>query len=175
MTSHRPTPAGHVHTVVDSPIDPLTLVTDGTALTGVYMQTHRHAVPAQWGPRVDLDDAPPVLREAAGQLAEYFAGRRTGFGLPLAPAGTDFQQRVWRALTDIPYGRTATYGELARALGAPGASRAVGLANGRNPISIVVPCHRVIGSDGSLTGYGGGVERKQHLLTLEWQVCVSSA
>ena len=101
------------------------------------------------------------------QLVEYFAGERTSFDLPLAPTGSDFQQKVWAALRTIPYGDTWSYGRLAEAIGQPGAARAVGLANGRNPISIVVPCHRVVGSSGKLTGYAGGVERKAFLLDLE--------
>jgi len=96
-----------------------------------------------------------------------FAGQRTAFELPLAPEGTEFQRRVWAALQQIPYGQTWSYGELARHIGSPAASRAVGLANGKNPIALVIPCHRVIGSDGSLTGYGGGLERKRFLLDLE--------
>lgn len=109
----------------------------------------------------------PVLVEAARQLAEHFAGERTDFDLPLAPPGTPFQQRVWGELRRIPYGVTTTYGELAERLGDPRCVRAVGLANGRNPIAVVVPCHRVIGSDGKLRGYAGGIERKQRLLALE--------
>ena len=155
-----------VHLTTDSPVGPLRLRSDGEHLTGVFFVEHRHA-PEDLGEVVDDALAPPVLREAARQLQEYFAGGRTGFDLPTAAPGTDFQQRVWAQLRAIPYGRTWSYGELARALGNPGASRAVGLANGRNPLSIVVPCHRVVGSDGSITGYGGGVERKQALLDLE--------
>ena len=110
----------------------------------------------------------PVLAEARRQLGEqYFAGTRTDFDLPLAPPGTPFQRRVWGELRRIPYGTTATYGEVAERLGDPKAVRAVGLANGRNPIAVVVPCHRVIGSDGKLRGYAGGIERKQRLLALE--------
>jgi methylated-DNA-[protein]-cysteine S-methyltransferase len=101
------------------------------------------------------------------QLCEYFDGERDAFDLPLEMSGTPFQRRVWQALQQIPYGETTTYGELARRMGRPAASRAVGLANGRNPIAVIVPCHRVIGSDGSLTGYGGGLERKRLLLDLE--------
>src|SRR5690606_2589885 len=155
------------HTVIDSPIGPLTLVTDGEALTGLYMETHRHARPASWGTRVGLAEAPGVRRETARQLGEYFAGERTDFDLPLRPQGTPFQQAVWQALRSIGYGETISYAELARRVGSPSASRAVGLANGRNPISVVVPCHRVIGANGSLTGYGGGLERKRRLLELE--------
>jgi methylated-DNA-[protein]-cysteine S-methyltransferase len=111
------------------------------------------------------DDA--ALSEARAQLQAYFAGELRGFELPLAAEGTPFQQRVWRALCDIPYGETISYGELARRIGQPAAARAVGLANGQNPIAIVVPCHRVIGANGSLTGYGGGLERKRWLLAHE--------
>ncbi len=159
-------PATATHLVVDSPVGPLTLVSDGTHLTGVYFTEHRHA-PADVGRQVHADEAPAVLRDAAQQLAEYFAGTRTEFDLPVAATGTEFQQRVWALLREIPYGRTRSYGQLAADLGQPGASRAVGLANGRNPVSIVVPCHRVVGSSGAITGYGGGVERKQVLLDLE--------
>ena len=105
--------------------------------------------------------------DVVGQLEEYFAGRRRQFDLPLAPAGTPFQQRVWRALLDVPYGETISYGELASRIGQPTASRAVGLANGSNPLPIVIPCHRVIGASGKLTGYGGGLPIKQQLLALE--------
>jgi methylated-DNA-[protein]-cysteine S-methyltransferase len=148
---------------VDSPIGELTLASDGEALTGLYMteQRHRPELPGA----VAAEDA--VLAAAGRQLAEYFAGERREFDLPLRAAGTPFQQAVWGALRAIPYGETAGYGELANRLGRPGAARAVGLANGRNPISIVVPCHRVIGAAGSLTGYGGGLERKRYLLALE--------
>jgi len=155
-----------MHLTIDSPVGPLRLRSDGDHLTGVFFAEHRHA-PDDLGDPVPAEQAPEVLRAAAQQLGEYFEGSRTGFDLPLAAAGTDFQQRVWAQLRTIPYGETWSYGELARALGQPGASRAVGLANGRNPLSIVVPCHRVVGSDGSITGYGGGVERKQTLLELE--------
>jgi methylated-DNA-[protein]-cysteine S-methyltransferase len=149
-------------TTVESPIGELTLASDGEALTGLYMtdQRHRPELPAAGG-----DDA--VLAAAREQLTEYFAGERRAFDLPLRPAGTPFQRAVWDALRDIPYGETAGYGELARRLGRPGAARAVGRANGRNPIAVVVPCHRVIGAAGALTGYGGGLERKRYLLELE--------
>lgn len=154
------------HLVVDSPVGPLTLVSDGEHLTGVYFTEHRHP-PGDVGRAVAAEEATEVLRAAAGQLAEYFAGTRTDFELPVAATGTDFQQRVWTLLREIPYGRTWSYGQLAAELGQPGASRAVGLANGRNPVSIVVPCHRVVGASGAITGYGGGIERKQALLDLE--------
>ena len=148
-----------------TPIGPLTLVAADGDLSGVYMATHRHSPgPDRLGEEVQQDR---LLSDAARQLAEYFAGDREAFDLPLRPVGTDFQQQVWRALCDIPYGHTWSYGELARHIGRPGASRAVGLANGRNPISIIIPCHRVIGASGSMTGYGGGIERKQWLLAHE--------
>jgi methylated-DNA-[protein]-cysteine S-methyltransferase len=127
------------------------------------MEQHRHRAPLH--PDAVRDARP--FAEARWQLAQYFAGERTAFDLRLAPAGTPFQREVWDALLAIPYGQTVSYGELAHRIGRPAASRAVGLANGRNPISIVVPCHRVIGSSGSLTGYGGGIDRKRFLLALE--------
>ena len=109
----------------------------------------------------------PILRKARAQLEEYLAGRRTVFDLPLAPCGTDFQRKVWQALTRIPYGETRSYKQIAQAVGCPRGCRAVGLANNRNPISIVIPCHRVIGADGRLVGYGGGLPLKEALLRLE--------
>ena len=151
------------YTTMDTPIGELTLVSDGDALTGLYMDMQRHRPPLD--PASVRDDAP--FEDAARQIDEYMAGERTSFDLPLRPAGTAFQLEVWRALTEIPFGETISYGELARRVGRPGASRAVGLANGRNPISIVVPCHRVVGASGSLTGYGGGLDRKRFLLALE--------
>lgn len=152
-----------MHAVVDTPIGALTLVGDGRTLSGLYYPDHaRHPGTGTFGPRDD--DAFAAARD---QLAEYFAGERTEFDLPLAPRGNEFQQAVWRLLTTIPYGRTRSYGQLAAQLGDPGLARAVGSANGRNPISIVVPCHRVVGHDGSLTGYAGGLERKAFLLELE--------
>ena len=151
------------HALVDSPLGPLTLRADDGVLTGLYLPEHRRGpAPGTLGPRDDA--ALPAVRE---QLAAYFAGERTAFDVPLELRGTAFQQRVWAALRAIPYGQTWTYGELAARIGAPAASRAVGLANGRNPVSIVVPCHRVVGASGSLTGYAGGVERKRALLDLE--------
>jgi len=148
-----------IHTIADSPIGPLLLAGDDAGLRFLYMAPH--APDPSWR----RDDS--ALREPAEQLEQYFAGERTAFDLQLAPQGTAFQQRVWAALLTIPFGQTTTYGAIARELGDPRAVRAVGLANGRNPISIVVPCHRVIGSDGSLTGYGGGLERKRALLAHE--------
>jgi methylated-DNA-[protein]-cysteine S-methyltransferase len=135
-------------------------------LAGVHMDQQRHRPdPELFGAR---DDS--LLTEVVTQLEEYFAGRRIAFDLPMTMVGTPFQRTVWRALCDIPFGETVSYGELAGRIGQPTASRAVGLANGRNPISIIVPCHRVIGANGSLTGYGGGLARKQHLLAFERQV-----
>ena len=151
-------------TEISSPIGPITLAAVDGVLSGVYMEAHRHAPGFETlGERDD-----EVLAEAVRQLGAYFAGELTIFDLPLAPAvGTPFQRRVWAALTEVGYGETASYGELAAAIGQPTASRAVGMANGRNPLSIVVPCHRVVGSNGKLVGYGGGVERKRFLLDLE--------
>lgn len=147
---------------LDSPIGPLRLVSDGEHLCGLYMGEEN----ANQTGRQQRHD-PALLCEAVRQLKAYFAGDLHQFDLPLAAAGTAFQKRVWRALCDIPYGETISYGELARRIGNPKASRAVGLANGRNPISIVVPCHRVIGANGALTGYGGGLPRKRWLLQHE--------
>jgi methylated-DNA-[protein]-cysteine S-methyltransferase len=158
--------AGIVTTCIDtcaSPVGELTLVSDGTNLTGLYLPGHRHRPQAVAGAR---RDAGP-FRALRDQLDAYFAGEPVGFDVPLAPHGTPFQRSVWAALRAIPYGATATYGQIAAAIGNPKAVRAVGLANGRNPISIVIPCHRVIGADGSLTGYGGGVQCKRALLDLE--------
>ena len=146
-----------------TPVGRLQLRGTDEALTGVFMESHRHE-PAR--PRDAVRDEAP-LRDARRQLEEYFAGERREFSLALDAAGTGFQRRVWEALRGIPFGATMSYGGLARRIGNPRAVRAVGLANGRNPISIVVPCHRVIGADGSLTGYGGGLERKRFLLALE--------
>lgn len=150
--------------LVSSPLGELLLLGDGQALTGLYMNPHERfaqQIESEWS------RDPAALREAAEQLGAYFAGELRQFTFPLAPKGTAFQRTVWRALTAIPYGRTATYGEIARNIGQPNASRAVGMANNRNPISIVVPCHRVIGANGAMVGYGGGISRKESLLRLE--------
>ncbi len=161
------TPAGRrTHTVTGSPVGPLTLVAVDGALAGLIMTEHRHAPPPETFGAAD----PGPFAEAVDQLEAYFAGDRTEFDLDLALAGTRFQQRVWKELQAIGYGETISYGQLAQRIGQPTAYRAVGLANGRNPVSIIVPCHRVVGSDGSLTGYGGGMERKQFLLALEQRV-----
>jgi methylated-DNA-[protein]-cysteine S-methyltransferase len=158
------------HTVVDSPVGPLTLVAVGGALARLVMTDQRHAPPPETFGAPDPAPGPGALADAARQLAEYFAGHRTEFELELALAGTPFQQRVWTQLQAIGYGETVTYGQLAGRIGQPTAFRAVGLANGKNPVGIIVPCHRVVGSDGSLTGYGGGLQRKQFLLSLEQRV-----
>ncbi|MFB4300302.1 methylated-DNA--[protein]-cysteine S-methyltransferase [Actinomadura sp. NTSP31] len=154
------------HVVVDSPVGPLTLVAVDGALSGLYMVNQRHRPPQEtFGVPGNPDAAP--FAAAAEQLAAYFAGDLTDFDLPLNLRGTPFQGRVWAALREIPYGETITYGELAVELGKPSASRAVGLANGKNPVGVIVPCHRVVGSTGSLTGYGGGLDRKRYLLDFE--------
>lgn len=151
------------YSVVSSPLGDLTLVAEEGALVRLMMESQRHTPPsADLGERDDRGFAP--VRE---QLGEYFAGERTTFDVPLAPHGDPFKQRVWALLREIPYGQTRTYGELARALGDVNLSQAVGSANARNPIGIIVPCHRVIGSDGSLVGYAGGLDRKRFLLALE--------
>jgi methylated-DNA-[protein]-cysteine S-methyltransferase len=150
---------------LDTPIGRLLLVLDGQGLRHVHFDNGRHALPLA----KDWEHGPGALHEARVQLKAYFAGKLTAFDLPLAPQGTEFQQQVWLELLRIPYGATATYGEIARRVGDPTASRAVGAANGQNPLAIVVPCHRVIGADGTLTGYGGGLPVKRYLLDLEQQ------
>lgn len=156
-----------VYGYVDSPLGRLCVEGTGALLTGLYLPEHKHrSGPSPTAARDD--EAFAAVRE---QLAEYFAGSRREFDLPLKLQGTPFQRRVWQELTRIPFGTTITYAELARRVGKPDAFRAVGNANGRNPISIIVPCHRVIGSGGKLTGYAGGVDRKQRLL--EWERSVA--
>jgi methylated-DNA-[protein]-cysteine S-methyltransferase len=150
-------------TDMPSPVGRLTLVGENDELLGIYFE-NAALTTESWA----RDDG--RLAGAVRQLDEYFAGRRTRFDLPLAPRGTPFQRAVWAQLLRIPFGETWSYGQLARAVGKPSASRAVGAANGRNPLSIVVPCHRVIGADGSMTGYGGEVRRKVKLLELEARV-----
>jgi methylated-DNA-[protein]-cysteine S-methyltransferase len=147
-----------LYDTIDSPLGELLLACDGDALTAVHMD----GSPGR-GWRRD----PASLREATRQLRAYFGGELREFELPLAPHGTGFQQEVWAALRQVPYGSTISYAELAAAVGRPGAARAVGAANGRNPIAVVIPCHRVIGASGALTGYGGGLARKRLLLDLE--------
>ncbi len=149
----------------DSPLGQILLVASDAALTGLHFADEKYypAIAAEW---LRQPDAKIILR-ARKQLDEYFAGKRKDFDLVVEPAGTAFQRGVWRALQKIPYGVTANYGAVAKRIGKPSASRAVGAANGRNPISIVIPCHRVIGTNGDLTGYAGGMDRKEALLRLE--------
>ena len=150
------------HTTVDSPLGPLTFVDDDGGLAGLYQTGQSSPAPEVLGVRDD--SVQPAARE---QLAAYFRRELQDFDLPLAAGGTPFQEEVWAALREIPYATTCTYGDIARAIGRPTAVRAVGAANGRNPIGIVVPCHRVIGAGGSLTGYAGGLAHKKVLLDLE--------
>jgi len=176
-TATLPGGARRTSATIASPVGPLTLTATGGVLSHLHMVEQRHSPPdpAEATPDPADSAADPAdsaadrvgLAEVVGQLSSYFGGELTRFDLPLALHGTEFQLRVWAALQEIPYGETITYGELAREIGQPSASRAVGLANGRNPIAIIVPCHRVVGADGTLTGYGGGLERKQMLLDLE--------
>ena len=147
---------------LSTPIGELTLIASDTALTGVAFPSWRHR-PA----RARRDTMSEVLGRAKDQLTEYFTGTRTTFDIPLDAAGSEFERRVWDLLRAIPYGATATYGELAKRLGSTKEARAVGAANGKNPIPIIVPCHRVIGANGDLTGFGGGIERKRWLLQHE--------
>ena len=151
------------YTQIESPLGPLLLAADDAGLRHIVFATEKRAVPPE--PAWHEDRGP--LKETVRQLTAYFAGQLESFDLPLAPEGTPFQLDVWKCLCDIPYGKTISYGELARRIGNPNASRAVGLANGANPIPIVIPCHRVIGSNGKLTGYGGGLPIKEKLLALE--------
>ena len=147
-----------------SPVGPLLLAADDEALRVIEFPSPRHAV-ARDGDWREGDNA--ILRETRAQLEDYFAGRRRDFALPLGPRGTGFQRGVWHTLADIPYGTTISYAQLAQRVGKASAIRAVGAANGRNPLPIVLPCHRVVGSDGSLTGFGGGLPTKRFLLELE--------
>jgi len=159
------------HTVIDSPVGPLTVVAEAGALVGLYMDLQRHRPDDdELGAEEPRGREAEPFKTASDQLDAYFTGGLTRFTLPLAPRGSEFQQRVWAALLEIPYGETESYGELAGRIGSPGAARAVGLANGKNPIGIVIPCHRVVGSNGKLTGYGGGLDRKKQLLDLELEV-----
>jgi methylated-DNA-[protein]-cysteine S-methyltransferase len=172
--STRPLTGSRSHAVVDSPVGPITLLGADGKLTGLYLSERRYPPAAdQFGAGQSGAPGEGPFAAAAVQLSEYFAGRRTSFDLPVTRTGTSFQRLVWSALLDIPYGTTICYGELAAQIGRPSAARAVGLANGRNPLSIIVPCHRVVGSDGSLTGYGGGLERKRYLLALERRVAAA--
>ena len=154
------------HGYTRTPVGDLMCAAEGDALIAVYFPRHERKPESGFGECVQVADD-PVLARAAQQLGEYFAGERREFELELAPRGEEFQKKVWKLLLDIPYGETTTYGAIARQLGDPGLAQAVGGAVGRNPVSIIVPCHRVIGSDGGLTGYAGGIERKIMLLDLE--------
>lgn len=154
-----------LYTTIDSPLGPLLLTAEDGQLIGVHFPGQKHDKPVRDGWQRDDDDA--LLTQARQQLSEYFAGERKQFDLPLAPHGTPFQQAVWNALRTIPFGVATTYSDIATRIGKPSAVRAVGAAVGANPIGIVVPCHRVVGADGSLTGYAGGLDRKVRLLELE--------
>ena len=155
------------HAVIESPLGELTLVADDDALTGVYFRHHWHRpAEATFGPRVDAD-SDALLAETRTQLTDYLAGDRHGFDVPIRLRGDDTQMRVWALLTTIPFGETVTYGELSAALADGTTAQEVGQAVGRNPLSVIVPCHRVIGRNGQLTGYAGGLKRKQFLLELE--------
>lgn len=161
----------NAYTIVESPLGPLVLTANETALTGLALNCDTDKI-GQYGNRRD-DNA--LFVETKRQLTDFFEGKRRQFDLPLAPEGTEFQKRVWAELQNIPFGETISYGELARRIGNPNASRAVGLANGRNPLSIIIPCHRVIGTNGKLTGYSGGLSRKGALLKFEAEVLAKRA
>lgn len=154
-----------IYTLMPSPIGDLLLTSDGQSLTGLHFPLHkgkrRPAPPAEWVLQKNW------FQSTVRQLKEFFAGQRRQFEVPLDPMGTAFQRQVWKALCAIPYGQTRSYGAIAQAIGRPGAARAVGAANGQNPIAIIIPCHRVIGAGGELTGFGGGLPCKQKLLELE--------
>lgn len=164
--------ARQYRSVIESPLGPILLTSDGSHLTGLYLDDSDAVlarVEKSFGTEPETNAELEIFTTTAAQLGEYFAGERRLFDLPLAPRGTEFQRSVWQGLREIPYGQTSNYGELAEAVGRPNAARAVGAANGKNPISIIVPCHRVIGADGSLTGYAWGEEKKRRLLALESQ------
>ncbi|OBZ96882.1 cysteine methyltransferase [Pararhizobium polonicum] len=155
----------YIYKIIASPVGQLKLVASGKGLAAILWDRD-DPKRVRLGP-LDPDPAHPVLLQAEQQLGEYFAGRRTGFSIDLDMAGTDFQKRVWNALLTIPFGETRSYADIARQIGSPKAFRAMGAANGRNPISIIVPCHRAIGSDGTLHGFAGGLDAKRYLLALE--------
>jgi len=160
------------YTWMPSPLGDVLLAASGDALCGVYFHDQKYfpAIDAAW----DAEARVPVLDLARRQLDEYFAGERACFDVPLAPRGTPFQRAVWNAIAEVPCGETRTYADLARRAGHQGSARAAGAATGRNPLSIIVPCHRIVGSDGSLTGYAGGLDRKQRLLALEHSAVVAA-
>lgn len=167
--STRPTEAANASrqwAVIDSPVGRLTVVARAGALIRILFPNEGPLDPGL-GPADETEPDEPVLAEAARQLDEYFAGSRSAFDLPLDIEGNDFERQVWQALRTIPYGQTISYGRQAELIGRPGAARAVGAANGRNPLPIVLPCHRVVGADGTLTGFGGGLDTKRALLELE--------
>ena len=165
LTTMTKTTTRYTYKLMDSPVGPLRLLASDKGLAGVWFERGRQGRARRRG---DVEDARhPVLLEAERQLREYFAGRRQSFDLKLDFAGTPFQRSVWKALLTIPFGQTRSYGEIAKQVGRPSASRAVGAANGQNPVAIVAPCHRVIGSTGALTGFGGGLDVKARLLRLE--------
>lgn len=162
----------HVGKVIDSPVGPLKLVASERGLAAILWENDNpRRVPL--GEVIESDDD-PILLETERQLREYFSGQRTEFALPLDFQGTEFQQRVWRALLGIPFGETRSYAQIAAQIGCPAAVRAVGAANGRNPLSIIAPCHRVVGSNGQLTGFAGGLETKAKLLSMERQGAMPS-
>ena len=166
MTAPAATTAHRRHSVVPTRLGDLVVVAEGDALAGLYFPHHwTDPDPARWG--AVCDPADPVVARTAEEVTAYLEGDLTDFTVPLALVGTAFQQRVWDLLVQIPYGETTSYGALARALGNPGLAQEVGQAVGHNPVSMVVPCHRVVGSDGSLTGYAGGLDRKAYMLALE--------
>lgn len=155
-----------VQQTLSTPVGELRLLSNGAALVGVYFPDHRAPSPGPL-PEATPKRPDPILNRAIEQLREYFDGRRRRFTIPVALAGTEFQRAVWTALTSVEYGRTCSYAALAEAVGRPRAARALGAANARNPLSLILPCHRVVGSDGALTGYAGGLARKQWLLEHE--------
>jgi methylated-DNA-[protein]-cysteine S-methyltransferase len=149
----------------ESPLGPIIAIANDEGIWSIDFVKAKYA--KRIGDDWVEDPKHPPLAECFRQLAEYFAGKRREFDLPLAPRGTSFQERVWREIARVPYGETISYGELAKRAGAPGQARAAGAATGRNPVGVVIPCHRIVGADGSLTGYAGGLDRKQQLLELE--------
>lgn len=154
---------------LETPVGRLGITASPDAVTRIFFAREHQSVPSGRSvPEIcTVETATPLLRQTVRELEEYFAGTRRDFTLPLSPAGTPFQQTVWTALRTIPYGQTRTYKQIAVQIGCPTACRAVGMANNRNPIAVVVPCHRVVGSSGTLTGYAGGLDVKEHLLELE--------
>lgn len=157
--------SANYYTIIKSPIDDLLLVADDSALTGLYFVGYKHIPAASKG--WTRNKQHPILCQAAKQLQEYFSGKREKFSVPLRLGGTDFQEKIWKKIASIPYGKTVSYTILAKQAGSVDAIRAAGTATGRNPISIIIPCHRVVGKDGSLHGFAGGLDRKRHLLEIE--------